>query len=179
MFLKRWAMFILFIVMSCCIYSQAVNDTIRKKGVIVHNRSFSRHFVVLMQDSSLSGNRFDNRFDSPAEINQSINPQRPVLLPVFIIDSSILLKSEEKLLSHDTSVTFYNYSKDKLQKRLKRYIHLYIGYIDSTGTLKVVVQFVTPDEYINNERILSSMLWLLAQQKNLRFAILKYRKNEY
>lgn len=172
-------MFIFFIGLSCCIYGQVMKGTLHKKGIIVHNSSFSKHFVVLMQDTMLSGNRFDNWFGLSVEGSRTVNPKTTIQLPAFIIDSALLVKSEERLLQNDSSVTFYNYLKCMLTKKLKKYIHLYAGYLDTACQLNVVVQFVTLKEYKKDKNIYSQELWLMAQQKTLRFAVIKYKKGEY
>ena len=109
-------------------------------GIIVYNKSYFKHFAVLMQDTTLGRNRFDGTFEKAHEVGYVYNFKDTVLLPVVIIDSNFLVKNEEKLLQKDSSVVFCNYSKDNLKKKLKKYIHLYIGYIKPTGHISVVVQ---------------------------------------
>lgn len=147
----------------------------QKKKVIngdVINIENNKHFAVLMQDTTLSGNRFDSRFDSGIKNDGSAKFVN-TMLPPFIIDSTLAVKCEEILQINDTDrVSFYDYTKDNYMNKLSNYIHLFMGYIDERCQLKVVVQFVTPKEFKRNKEIYDKELFLLALQKKLRFAII-------
>jgi len=164
--------FVLFLSRGNCQSSKEVAS--QKNGIIISKNKFYKHFAILMQDTFLSGNRFDNWFELQVENNQSINPKNSILFPAFIIDSALFLKCETMLHDGDSSITFYDYSKQNLKISIRNYIRLYIGYIDGSSQLKVVVQFLTKQEYKKNEKIYRKELSLLALQKNLRFAILKF-----
>jgi hypothetical protein len=177
--LKKLAIFIYLIGISCCVYGQK-NNMSHKSGIVVYNKLFSKHFVVLLQDTTLSGNRFNLRFHLATNKNYT-NVYTDYKLPAIILDSFLLVKSEERLLKNDSSVLFENYSKHKPSNKIrniKKYIHLFIGYLDTAGQLNVVVQFVSPKDYRKDKNIYSKELFLLAQQKNLRFAIIRFKKEE-
>lgn len=152
--------------------------THEKKGTVLYNKPFFKYFAILMQDTTLSGNRFDNWFDAPGKNEYLTNPKGRIVLPAFIIDSALFFKCEERLLSPDSTVEFYSYPKypknnNKLKKNVKKYIRLYIGYIDGSGHKKVVVQFITPKEFEKMEHTYSKELFLIVYQKKLRFAIIQ------
>lgn len=178
--------FIVFILLMsfCCIKvarSQDL-DKFQNKGTVIYNKPFFKNFAILMQDTSLSGNRFDNWFDMPRNKYFTTNPKTTVQYPAFIVDSALFLRSEEKLLHPDSTVEFYSYPKypknnDKLKRNVKKYIRLYIGYIDGSGHKKVVVQFIKPKEFRKMEYIYSKELFLIANQKKLRFAIIQFNCN--
>ena len=151
---------------------------LHKKGIIIYNGTCCKYFAILMQDTTLSGNRFDNGFDLGTNKNYSNTASNNFRLPAFIIDSTLFLRCEARLQKGDSSITFYDYSKENLISNLRKYIRLYIGYIDTSNQLNVVVQFLTKKEYKKNERMYSKELSLLALQRNLRFAILKFKKED-
>lgn len=163
--------FALFASISYC--QTSTEDTLHKKGIIIYTDKCCKTFAILMQDTTLSGNRFDYRFDLANNKNYNTLSNN-FLLPAFIIDSTLLLKCETRLQKGDSSITFYDYAKDNFKSNPKKYIRLYIGYIDTSGQINVVVQFVTKKEYNKNEKMYSKELSLLALQRNLRFAILKF-----
>ena len=168
-----------FIIFGVPLFSQPFQ--LDKKGMIVFNKPSFKHFAILMQDTTLSGNRFDNWFDMPRNKYFTTNPKKTVQYPAFIVDSALFFRCEEKLLNPDSAVKFYSYPKypsnnDKLKKNVKKYIRLYIGYIDGSGDKKVVVQFIKPKEFKKMEHIYSKELFLIANQKKLRFAIIQLQK---
>lgn len=171
-----FAFFFLFVSSGYCQLS--TEGTLHKKGIIIYNDKCCKYFAILMQDTTLSGNRFDNWFELPVEGNHTVNPKNIIQLPAFIIDSTLFLRCEARLQKGDSSITFYDYSKENLKSNLTKYIRLYIGYIDTSSQLNVVVQFLTKKEYKKNERMYSKELSLLALQRNLRFAILKFKKED-
>lgn len=144
-----------------------------KKGIIVFNRPKFKHFAILMQDTTLSGNRFDNWFDIQHNNKVSINPQATIKHPAFIVDSCLFETCEKKLLHPDSSIAFYNYSNNHLKENITKYIRLYIGYIDSDGNRKVVIQFLKPKEFKKKKYIYNKELFLVANQKKLRFAVIR------
>lgn len=163
--------FALFTSSSYC--QTSTEDRLHKKGIIIYTDKGCKSFAILMQDTTLSGNRFDYRFDLATHKNYNTTSDN-FLFPASIVDSTLLLKCETRLQKGSSSITFYDYAKSDFKSNPKKYIRLYIGYIDTSGQLNVVVQFVTKKEYKKNEKMYSKELSLLALQKNLRFAILKF-----
>jgi hypothetical protein len=156
-----------------CVNLMAQTTKVRKEGVVVFNRPFFKNCAILMQDTALSGNRFNNWFDIANDDNRTINPKITVLYPAFIIDSNLFLDCEARLLKSDSTILYYNYSKDRLQDIVTKYIRLYIGYIDLGNRKNVVIQFLTRNEFEKLKYIYSNELFLMARKKNLRFAIIK------
>lgn len=160
-------------------YANSQESVIQQKnGVILYNKPSFRHFAILMQDTISPFNRFDNWFDEPEKNEYLTNPIGRMVLPAFIIDSTTFFKCEEKLLHPDSTIKFNSYPKypknnNKLKRNVKKYIRLYIGYIDSSGHKKVIVQFITPGEYRKMKEIYTKGLFLIANQKKLRFATIK------
>ena len=173
---KRIIWFLVLIILG--VYSFAQSGQSNKKGLIVFNKPSFKYFAVLMQDTTLSGNRFDNWFDAPEKNEYWTNPKGNIILPALVVDSALFLKCEEKLLNPHSTVKFYSYPKypsnnDKLRENVKKYIRLYIGYIDGSGHKKVVVQFIKPKEFTKMKHIYSKELFLIVHQKKLRFAIIQ------
>lgn len=149
-----------------------------EKGMVLYNKPFFKYFAILMQDTSLSGNRFDNWFDMPRNKFFTSNPETTVHYPAFIIDSTLFFLCDRRLLNSDSTVKYYSYPKypknnDKLKRNVRKYIRLYIGYVDSSGPKKIVVQFITPKEFKRMEHVYSEELFLIVNQKRLRFAIIE------
>lgn len=168
---------LVFVIISSFSFSQSVQSN--KEGIVVFNKPSFKHFAILMQDTTLgNGNRIDTWWDSPKNETNWQN-QKLFTLPAFIIDSALFVKCEEKLLNPDSTVAFYNYPdfpnrSDGLRKNIEKYIRLYIGYMDTSGQRKIVIQFVKPIEFKQMEHIYSKELFLIAQQKKLRFAVVKF-----
>lgn len=173
---KEIILSLVLIIFGVHLFSQSLQ--LNKKGMIVSNKPSFKQFAVLMQDTTLNGNRFDNWFDAPEKNEYLTNPKGRITLPAFIVDSVLFFRCEERLLSPDSTVEFYSYPKypsnnNKLKENVKKYIRLYIGYIDGSGDKKVVVQFIKPKEFKKMEHIYSKELFLIANQKKLRFAIIQ------
>lgn len=94
-----------------------------------------------MQDTSLSGNRFNNWFNIPKSNNYTTNPPKTILYPAFIIDSSLFSVIEARLLNNDSNIVYYNYPSGLRLNQITKYIRLYIGYLDEQGNINVVIQF--------------------------------------
>lgn len=141
---------ILYLTIAIGMYSQSFpSDDRGVQGKLV-NGPYFKHFAVLMQDSTLSGNRFIY-YDS--ENNEIVD------LPFLYIDSATFYECERRLLHPDSLVTFRYYDDGFLSfinekiflTCLNRYIRLYVGYIDENNKKVVCVQFVTLKEF--NESI--------------------------
>ncbi|MBX3257681.1 MAG: hypothetical protein KF862_26370 [Chitinophagaceae bacterium] len=149
----------------------AYSQTRVNKGEIVFNKPLFKNFAVLMRDTSR--NRYNSSFIAPE------NREKSVELPIIIVDSSLFITCENRLLHPDSLVHLYYYGKHlrkdrKLKKNVKKYIRLYIGYVDiRRGDTSVIVQFVTPKEFRRDEDIFSNQLFLVAGQKRLRFGIIE------
>jgi hypothetical protein len=94
-------LFIVFMLLMnfCCVKvarSQDLNK-FRNKGTVIYNKPFFKNFAILMQDTSLSGNRFDSWFDMPGNQYFTTNPKTTVQYPAFIVDSALFFRSEEKV----------------------------------------------------------------------------------
>ena len=176
--MKSCILFCLVFFVSSAYCQLSTEGTLDKKGIIIYNGKSCKYFAILMQDTTLSGNRFDNSFNLGTHKNYSNTAFNNLRLPAFIIDSTLFLRCETRLQKGDTSITFYDYAKENLKSNLTKYIRLYIGYTDTSGQLNVVVQFLTKKEYKKNEGMYSEELSLLALQRNLRFAIIKFKKQD-
>jgi len=157
----------------CSITSFSQTSRIEKKGLIVYNRPLFKHFAVLMQDTTLSGNRFDNAYDDPWDIENFSTPKGGIIRPALIVDSNLSVECDERLLNHD-SLIHYNFSKGKLPRKITRYIRLYIGYIGISGQVTVVCQLLRPREYKKHLYIYDSELFLVVPAKSLYFAVIRF-----
>lgn len=171
---RKIIVFILFFLLFGINHSFCQASNSGKNGFVIFNRPTFKCFAILMQDTTLSGNRFDNWFDMQHNNKASVSPQVTAKHPAFIVDSFLFKRCEEKLLHPDSSVNFYNYSNDHLKENLTKYIRLYIGYIDSYGYKNIVAQFLKPREFKKKEYIYNKELFLVAKQKKLRFAIIRF-----
>ncbi len=165
-----------FIVFNNCLLAQSVQTS--KKGIVIYNKPIFKYFAILMVDTLASGNRFDNWFAVKVNNEYSNEPFDHVKLPALIIDSLLFMTCEKKLLSPNSLVTFYNYpgypvKNNKLKNDVAKYIRLYIGFIDMNGDKKVVVQFITLSEFKRYRHIFSKELFLIVNQKYLRFAVIQ------
>lgn len=153
-------------------HSQGNADSSYKDGLVVYNKAFTRHFMILMQDTTLPENRFSNLFTSAGQPT----PGKVIQFAPVIVDNILLIRSEKKLLGRDTSDKVYNYSRNRLLHRVKskKYIHLLVAFIDESNKLNVVVQFVAPREFKKHSVLYKNRLWLLAGQKHLRFAVITF-----
>lgn len=169
---------LIFVIFSGNTFSQSFQ--LDKAGIVVFNKPSFKHFAILMQDTTLgNGNRIDSWWDSPKN-DKNWQNQKLFTLPAFILDNALFVKCDEKLIYPDSTVAFYNYpdfpnKNDKLRKNIKKYIRLYIGYIDISGQRKIVVQFITPKEFKKMQHIYCKELFLVAHQKNLRYAVIKLK----
>lgn len=146
---------------------------VKVKGVVCFNKPYYKYNALLMQDTSLSGNRFYNWFNINTKNQQFSYPKKEIKYYAFIIDSSTFLFCEEKLKKSDSSIVYFNCSDDAFQNNISKYIRLYMGFFDENNKKNVVVQFVRPKQFKKYQQIFECELFLLAQLKNLRYAIIK------
>ena len=166
---------------------------VSKEGIIIFNKPFFRKFAILLQDTTLE----DNRFDEDQEIlTDSSRKYGRVQLPAFIVDSILFLKCEKKLLSSDKSVKFTHFTRIKrgyllpfswllktnerlgafarriFRRSIKRCIRIYIGYVSLSGNKEVLIQFITPKEFKRNKDFCSKQFCFWINPGSLRYAII-------
>lgn len=88
--LTWWTAFIVFVILISGFFAKTVKSqtppvTPEKKGRVLYNKPSFRHFAILMQDTSASGNHFDNWFDWPF-IN-SKNPDTIIPYQPYVLDT--------------------------------------------------------------------------------------------
>lgn len=150
------------------------NELSKQDGILIQKTRFAKKPGILMRDTTLSGNRFDYQWHVGPNENAQLTPTT-FHLPAFLVDSALAVYCDSILLADSKSekIRLTSYPNKKYSTLIKKYMRLYIGYIDNLGDTNIVVQFISLKEFQKRQLIYAKELFLVVPQKELHFAIIK------
>jgi hypothetical protein len=149
------------------------SDTNKLKGVVIQASRFSKRVAILMRDTTLSGNRFDYRWHKGPDLNGRLSTIN-FKLSAFCVDSA-LASYCDSILANDPKndmISLTSWPKKSIPKLTRKYIRLYMGYIDEKEEKNIVVQFVSVKEFKRYQNIYIEELFLVVPRKELHFALI-------
>lgn len=148
-------------------------DTSKIKGLEIQINRYSKRTAILMRDTTLSGNRFYYNWYRAAESNKRLSLD-DYLFPAFLVDSAMAAYCDSLFLfdPNNTSIKLTGWPKRSLKKLLRKYLRLYIGFIDDEGRVNVVVQFASLRDFKKYKMIYDYELFLVVPRKELHFVVL-------
>jgi hypothetical protein len=141
-------------------------DPCETSGILIRNPKFFEYYAIIVQDPMCMGNTLPCDLFYSDHMNNNLNQKKACSM--FTLDSISVINCERRFKGKDRAVKWFG--KRKLSRKN---IRIYAGFKDKNNQLYAVVQFITLERFIEDEKIFRYQLFLIAGQKDLLYAVVK------